>query len=879
MKKRPQAHESYGDDRTVDGNCSGQGIKIDDSEVVDLEARYTVEGTLGQGGMGEVLLATDTRLDRKVAIKRILGEAAGNAMAVQRFLTEAKAIARLNHPNIVQIYDYGRTKDGPFLIMEYVDGGSLLDRCREAALPLNEAIELACQLCDGLSRAHDLGIIHRDIKPANVLLTRDGIAKVADFGLAKTTFHDRGQTATGGVLGTHDFMSPEQRRDSAAVDSRSDLWSLAATVYQMVTGRSPKIIWFDRLPGELTDVLGRALHEARESRYESVRDFKNALMAFRNRGGATIDLACRQGVLKEGQCEACGTLSDPARKFCRNPACGVSLRTNCLKCEVVMPVWEVICGECGGNQSDAVAELRESLSRKRTDAESRLAALELDEATALANELGSVAHPRAADYAEWGRSFVKTVEDTRLRQVEFANQQYEAAMAHRAACDYPAAIQALESVPLTFRTEAAVCQLDGIRENYDEAKSLIERIRTHIERNETDELWPLVRRAVELRRDRADLKAIYDTLTERGLRQYAPARAALDAGDVAAAKKCFPSDESLQYLPDDGGLRAWISDATERESELAALVQGVKKDGTVSVEKLAEIVQAAEKVLCLVPNSTKAKTIAQQASSALAKRDPEFAAAQEKRRDEEQQREITRQEIIARPVVCNAIGAELRFLPGGVWSGHDGYGSTEAEPGVHTLISPFFFGVYPVTNAQWKRLMEPSSSLQQGDDHPVRCVNWHEATEFCRRLSALPEEIAAGRVYRLPTVAEWHFACNADTTTRYSFGDNAYLYSEYGYGAIEGAFFVGSLDSSHPVGRKKPNPWGIFDMYGNIHEWCSDEIAPWRGYTGAEGVPRAIRGGDNPRWNCGALGSGESLRREDMGFRLVMQTAGVVGVE
>ncbi|MEI7929420.1 MAG: serine/threonine-protein kinase [Verrucomicrobiales bacterium] len=183
--KRQPADVSLGDERTLGDGMSAQDTIIDEIEVVDLDTRYRLEGTLGQGGMGAVLLATDTRLDRKVAIKRILGEAAGNRMAVQRFLTEAKAIAALNHPNIVQIYDYGRAKDGPFLIMEFVDGGSLLDRCREGAMPLEAAVDMACQLCDGLAKAHDLGIVHRDIKPANVLLTKDGTPKLTDFGLAK----------------------------------------------------------------------------------------------------------------------------------------------------------------------------------------------------------------------------------------------------------------------------------------------------------------------------------------------------------------------------------------------------------------------------------------------------------------------------------------------------------------------------------------------------------------------------------------------------------------------------------------------------------------------------------------------------------------------
>ena len=235
--------QSLGDEMTLGGQAGGGDDSFDDDmEVVDLDARYKMEGVLGKGGMGEVLLATDTRLNRKVAIKRILGSAARSKTAVSRFLTEAQSVAALNHPNIVQIYDYGRAKDGPFLIMEYVESESLLDKCRQGPIELEEAVNLTCQLCDGLSKAHAANIIHRDIKPANVLMTPDGVPKLTDFGLAKDDTADTGMTMAGAVLGTLDFMPPEQRKDAALTDNRSDLWSLAASLYQMVTGKSPKII-------------------------------------------------------------------------------------------------------------------------------------------------------------------------------------------------------------------------------------------------------------------------------------------------------------------------------------------------------------------------------------------------------------------------------------------------------------------------------------------------------------------------------------------------------------------------------------------------------------------------------------------------------------
>lgn len=207
-------------------------------ELAGLEARWKLGKVLGKGAMGEVLLATDLRLERQVAVKRMLGSEVNNATSVQRFLTEAKSIAALNHPGIVQIYDYGQTKDGPYLIMEYVDGGSLADHCAAGRLPKAEALSLASQLCAALVAAHAASIIHRDIKPANVLLTHDGVPKLTDFGLAKPIAADTSMTAAGSVLGTPKYMSPEQVR-GRVVDHRSDLFSLGIVLYEMLTGSVP----------------------------------------------------------------------------------------------------------------------------------------------------------------------------------------------------------------------------------------------------------------------------------------------------------------------------------------------------------------------------------------------------------------------------------------------------------------------------------------------------------------------------------------------------------------------------------------------------------------------------------------------------------------
>ncbi len=208
-------------------------------------SHYTVLGQLGRGGMGEVCLAHDTSLDRKVALKFLPEATREDTVARRRLLEEAKAAAAIDHPYVCKIYEIGEAEGKVFIAMEYIEGESLKLRLSRAQLPLKLTIQIAMEVCEALAKAHELGIVHRDLKPANIMLTFDGHAKVMDFGLAKratTGLRDTtlgsDVTSSGAVAGTLAYMSPEQLRGQP-VDQRTDVFALGVVFYEMLTGIHP----------------------------------------------------------------------------------------------------------------------------------------------------------------------------------------------------------------------------------------------------------------------------------------------------------------------------------------------------------------------------------------------------------------------------------------------------------------------------------------------------------------------------------------------------------------------------------------------------------------------------------------------------------------
>ena len=279
---------------------------------------YTIEKLLGQGGIGVVYLARDTRLQRPVALKLLKPELVSDPNRKSRFLREARAAAALTHPAIAQVYDIDEDNGTTFIAMEYIDGRTVGRLIADAELDLMGATEIGLQIAQGLAKAHEAKIIHRDIKSDNIMVTREGYAKLLDFGLAKlvefgqdipgepaeisrTLTQEEAQTIAGAVMGTINYMSPEQTRGQA-LDPTSDIFSLGIVLYEMVTGERPfkgdspldtmhSIVFEEpkpitevrkNLPFELHRIITRCLRKRREDRYPNARSLAEDLKSLKH---------------------------------------------------------------------------------------------------------------------------------------------------------------------------------------------------------------------------------------------------------------------------------------------------------------------------------------------------------------------------------------------------------------------------------------------------------------------------------------------------------------------------------------------------------------------------------------------------------------------
>ncbi|HCN30372.1 MAG TPA: hypothetical protein DIT64_16850 [Verrucomicrobiales bacterium] len=283
----------------LEGAMGGGSTDWEPPEAAELEPDfkgYRDFQFIDRGGMGAVYSAVQESLERRVAVKILPPEMALDAAFVERFNQEARLLAKLQHPHIVAVYDFGSTAAGHlFIVMEYVEGESLLEVMKKRRLPVTEVLDIIAQVCDALQFAHDRGVIHRDIKPTNILMDEKGAVRVADFGLAKlaAATPPTTSTRTGMIMGTPGYAAPEQRRADTLVDHRADIFSTGATLYEMLTGHLPVGVFVppskkSGAPPSVDKIVFKALQELPADRFQRASDMRAAIATVMLRLGTPL---------------------------------------------------------------------------------------------------------------------------------------------------------------------------------------------------------------------------------------------------------------------------------------------------------------------------------------------------------------------------------------------------------------------------------------------------------------------------------------------------------------------------------------------------------------------------------------------------------------
>jgi len=840
----------------------------------EIVANYRIEERIGHGGMGVVYRAVHPTIEKTVAIKFLPPAFSKSPRFVSRFQREAKAMAKLNHKNIVHIQNMGTHQGLYYLIMEYIPGSTVAEiLLKKGTIQWQDVIHISKQVLQALKIAHSQGMLHRDIKPSNILVSDNGTVKVADFGLVKmmgigdevsigearskmsiSAVSDARQdgvalTIEGSPIGTFDYMSPEQYRGAGDLDGRTDIYSLGMTMYKMLTGRAargrvkpPSVLHAD-IPRELDEVCFTCIEEVKDDRYLSVDEMLQALDDVEQAAVAARIESEKQKKQAEEQLIQEG-IADLKKQFSN-----VEFSPN--------------------------AELNQLLSSMQTLEKMAESAANLKKYHYISKE----ALKEVETFEQNIQTYLKKVEYARKKAQKEEREQQE------------------EKKRIRTESSALKEMVDGINIPTDADEKKLFRIKEELEvlENEANclkngKLIPSdeSRKVEQIKETIAILISRVDTALEEARRadikrseedkvkqKVASLREQVEAIEISEAT----GRKALGVLSDNlQGLTQQLSHLKHHKFLPLDMVPHIESIQKTADGLLGNIKERVEEI-----RKTDQK-----------RQKEEQHKAEEKRKRQEEEEHHCQNEAVRKPkpeqemVVDLGGGVKLKM----VWIPHGEFmmGSPDSDRDRNDDEGPqhrvritkdFWMGKYVVTQAQWQAVMGNNPShFKTGENgapadtssHPVEQVSWNDCQEFLQELSR-----KTGTSFRLPTEVEWEYACRAETETVYYFDNDLSYLDDYGH------YNDNTGEKTFSVGRKNPNLWGLYDMHGNVWEWCEDD---WHStYNGApadglawmdkpRGESRILRGGswyeyaDGCRSACRTYSTLDT-KDSDIGLRVV----------
>jgi formylglycine-generating enzyme required for sulfatase activity/serine/threonine protein kinase len=889
--------------------------------------QYVLLEKLGSGGMGQVLKAYHPGMDRIVAIKVILAKGKISEESVRRFEREVKAAAKLSHPNIITVYDAGNDNGRHFMVMELVKGRDLnMIVHRKGTLGVGETINYIKQVARGLAFAHENGVIHRDIKPANLLLDTNGNVKILDMGLAKIDTTSNKEkvsmlTGTTSIMGTVDFMSPEQGLSSRNVDARTDMYSLGATLYYLLTKQVmysgetafAKLIAHSELPipslktirpdvpENLDLIFMKMVAKQVEDRFQSMLELVQELEVIEKESTSTdnlVKLSTANLLLEEfgemGVNRLSSKTDSPSSKFTKffkekdYKIALISTGAVILVSGIVAFAFFAL-GRTSNQQKEvalnsviekenlaflnnkgsfenvkSIAPIKENSGKATppvkvliTPAIPKLDALKVMpttinlleapftkiKANEKQNEVANILRKEVEEKVDLGNGvsldlvlippgkFVMGSPPTEIGH-HISETQHEVTLTKPFFIGkYEVTQEQWETISGNNPSETKGPNLPVTSVSWDDCQTFIKKLNEKTKgsyRLPTEAEWEFSCRAgttiaysfgSSIKKNdanfgdgmagvikpvgsyKANPYGLYDMhgnvyeWCEDWFAPYAAGLVTNPKGPAAAELRVLRGGSFGSN--DENSLRCanrFFNAPSNRFTGVGfRLVRDIAFDTEVVPAKIkpdpATVVPTNEVLLVAPFSETKAKEVQKEIANSLKK------------------------EVEEKVNLGNGVSLDLVLIPAGKFvmgspTTEIGRNNDETQHEV-TLTKPFYIGKYEVTQEQWEAVMGDNPSQVKGVKLPVELVSWNDCQEFIKKLN-----VKSNERYRLPTEAEWEYACRAGTTTAYSLGENI---------TPKDANYAGSkIGKPVAVGSYKPNAFGLFDMCGNVREWCED---------------------------------------------------------